>query len=102
MEFVCPIYGAKVPEKANTFDKAYDYENTKWEELFGRISVETPDDKTNDVIRAIMTHMRWWLVHGYWRHSPVTYPLYWLRDAALMNNLFDKFGQVSTTRFNSD
>ena len=101
-DFICPIQRMSLPPELRGFDDARRREIAAWEKTFGHIRVETPDARIGESLRAIFTHQRWWLVHGYWRHSPVTYPLFWLRDAAMMNDVFNKFRIDSLTRPNAD
>jgi hypothetical protein len=102
LEFICPLLSLSIPPQARTFAAARERELASWRELFGHISIDTPDPAINESLLAIMTHIRWWSVDGILRHSPVTYPVTWLRDAAMMDEVFDKFDLESLARPTAD
>ncbi|MGE5557345.1 MAG: hypothetical protein ACM3WV_01895 [Bacillota bacterium] len=81
----------KPPEKPYNLDKARSDLQKRWRELLP-IKLELPDERFTEAFNAQLTHLYMFTVYNAPRISPISYPLWWLRDGAYVVNALNKGG----------
>jgi hypothetical protein len=81
----------KVPEPTTSVDRVQEAFILQWRNAF-HIQLDLPDQRVTDAFFTQLVHLYMFTVDDEPRITPVSYPLWWLRDGAYVVNALDKGG----------